>query len=207
MAMRGLRSDTKRKYVRVVRNFVAAANVSLPSRRIEAHVKLCVLALQVQQAGEIRCQLPHRISARVPAGIRLRGRGEANYGPKRSHTPQSWSLASVSLCGGGIFRFHSLEVAVVGSLIADIQAVANRWVRIDDDRDVVVYLVGEFMRRQCRQRGLSLRRVRGTGLNPAAANMSSFCCTCWAHPDSAASNATHTKLFRLGTIVYPCLFK
>ena len=27
-------------------------------RRIEAHVKLCVLALQVQRAAEIRCQLP-----------------------------------------------------------------------------------------------------------------------------------------------------
>ena len=105
MAMRGLRSDTKRKYVRVVRNFVAAANVSLPSRRIEAHVKLCVLALQVQQAGEIRCQLPHRISARVPAGIRLRGRGEVNYGPNAGHTPQSWSLASVSCAAAAFFAF------------------------------------------------------------------------------------------------------
>jgi hypothetical protein len=27
-------------------------------RRIEAHVKLCVLALQIQRAAEIRCQLP-----------------------------------------------------------------------------------------------------------------------------------------------------
>ncbi len=27
-------------------------------RRIEAHVKLCVLALQVQRAAEIRCELP-----------------------------------------------------------------------------------------------------------------------------------------------------
>ena len=27
-------------------------------RRIEAHVKLCVLALQVQRAAEIRCTLP-----------------------------------------------------------------------------------------------------------------------------------------------------
>ena len=27
-------------------------------RRIEAHVKLCVLALQMQRAAEIRCQLP-----------------------------------------------------------------------------------------------------------------------------------------------------
>jgi transposase len=27
-------------------------------RRIEAHVKLCVLALQMQRAAEIRCALP-----------------------------------------------------------------------------------------------------------------------------------------------------
>ena len=27
-------------------------------RRIEAHVKLCVLALQIQRAAEIRCTLP-----------------------------------------------------------------------------------------------------------------------------------------------------
>ena len=27
-------------------------------RRIEAHVKLCMLALQMQRAAEIRCQLP-----------------------------------------------------------------------------------------------------------------------------------------------------
>jgi hypothetical protein len=27
-------------------------------RRIEAHVRLCVLALQVQRAAEIRCSLP-----------------------------------------------------------------------------------------------------------------------------------------------------
>ena len=28
------------------------------ARRIEAHVKLCVLALQMQRAAEIRCQMP-----------------------------------------------------------------------------------------------------------------------------------------------------
>jgi hypothetical protein len=28
------------------------------SRRIEAHVRLCVLALQVQRAAELRCSLP-----------------------------------------------------------------------------------------------------------------------------------------------------
>ncbi len=28
------------------------------ARRIEAHVKLCVLALQMQRAAEIRCALP-----------------------------------------------------------------------------------------------------------------------------------------------------
>ena len=50
------------------------------SRRIEAHVKLCVLALQVQRAAEIRCQLPWARIAHVLSGLkavryRCEGRG------------------------------------------------------------------------------------------------------------------------------------
>jgi hypothetical protein len=39
-------------------------------RRIEAHVKLCVLALQMQRAAEIRCQLPWRRIAHVLCGLK-----------------------------------------------------------------------------------------------------------------------------------------
>jgi hypothetical protein len=50
------------------------------SRRIEAHVKLCVLALQVQRAAELRCQLPWARIAHVLSGLkavryRCEGRG------------------------------------------------------------------------------------------------------------------------------------
>ncbi|MGH6738110.1 MAG: IS1634 family transposase [Bradyrhizobium sp.] len=49
-------------------------------RRIEAHVKLCVLALQVQRAAEMRCQLPWARIAHALAGLkavryRCEGRG------------------------------------------------------------------------------------------------------------------------------------
>src|ERR1700722_10268970 len=39
-------------------------------RRIEAHVKLCVLALQVQRAAEIRCQLPWARIAHTLGGLK-----------------------------------------------------------------------------------------------------------------------------------------
>jgi transposase len=39
-------------------------------RRIEAHVKLCVLALQVQRAAEMRCQLPWARIAHVLSGLK-----------------------------------------------------------------------------------------------------------------------------------------
>jgi hypothetical protein len=39
-------------------------------RRIEAHVKLCVLALQVQRAAEIRCQLPWARLAHALGGLK-----------------------------------------------------------------------------------------------------------------------------------------
>ena len=39
-------------------------------RRIEAHVKLCVLALQVQRAAEIRCQLPWARIVHVLGGLK-----------------------------------------------------------------------------------------------------------------------------------------
>jgi transposase len=50
------------------------------SRRIEAHVKLCVLALQVQRAAEMRFQLPWARIAHVLSGLkavryRCEGRG------------------------------------------------------------------------------------------------------------------------------------
>ena len=50
------------------------------SRRIEAPVKLCVLALQVQRAAELRCQLPWARIAHVLSGLktvryRCEGRG------------------------------------------------------------------------------------------------------------------------------------
>jgi hypothetical protein len=40
------------------------------SRRIEAHVKLCVLALQMQRAAEIRCQLPWARIAHALSGLK-----------------------------------------------------------------------------------------------------------------------------------------
>jgi DDE family transposase len=39
-------------------------------RRIEAHVKLCVLALQMQRAAEMRCQLPWARIAHALAGLK-----------------------------------------------------------------------------------------------------------------------------------------
>src|ERR1700722_14830818 len=39
-------------------------------RRIEAHVKLCVLALQAQRAAEIRCQLPWARIAHALGGLK-----------------------------------------------------------------------------------------------------------------------------------------
>jgi hypothetical protein len=39
-------------------------------RRIEAHVKLCVLGLQMQRAAEIRCQLPWARIAHVLGGLK-----------------------------------------------------------------------------------------------------------------------------------------
>ena len=39
-------------------------------RRIEAHVKLCVLALQMQRAAEIRCQLSWARIANVLGGLK-----------------------------------------------------------------------------------------------------------------------------------------
>ena len=39
-------------------------------RRIEAHVKLCVLALQMQRAAEIRCQLSWARIAHVLGGLK-----------------------------------------------------------------------------------------------------------------------------------------
>src|SRR3954469_3078263 len=40
-------------------------------RRIEAHVKLCVLALQMQRAAEIRCQLPWARIAHALGGLKV----------------------------------------------------------------------------------------------------------------------------------------
>ena len=40
------------------------------ARRIEAHVKLCVLALQLQRAAEIRCQLPWARIAHALGGLK-----------------------------------------------------------------------------------------------------------------------------------------
>ena len=40
------------------------------ARRIEAHVKLCVLALQMQRAAEIRCQLPWARIAHLLSGLK-----------------------------------------------------------------------------------------------------------------------------------------
>jgi hypothetical protein len=39
-------------------------------RRIEAHVKLCVLGLQMRRAAEIRCQLPWARIAHVLGGLK-----------------------------------------------------------------------------------------------------------------------------------------
>src|SRR6478735_6448105 len=65
--------DVKRREARMVHSFGRAA------RRIEAHVKLCVLALQIQRAAEIRCQLPwariaHTLGALKAVRYRCEGR-------------------------------------------------------------------------------------------------------------------------------------
>ena len=51
-----------------------------PPRRIEAHVKLCVLALQMQRAAEIACGMPwariaHALSALKAVRYQAEGRG------------------------------------------------------------------------------------------------------------------------------------
>jgi hypothetical protein len=54
-------------------------------RRIEAHVKLCVLALQMQWAAEIRCQLPWPRIAHALGGLKaVRSRCESRTIVQRS---------------------------------------------------------------------------------------------------------------------------
>src|SRR3954463_5737946 len=50
------------------------------ARRIEAHVKLCVLALQMQRAAELRCSMPwariaHELGALKAVRYQAGGRG------------------------------------------------------------------------------------------------------------------------------------
>ena len=57
-------------------------------RRIEAHVKLCVLALQMQRAAEIRCQLPWARIAHVLGGLKaVRYRCEGRAIVQRTRIP------------------------------------------------------------------------------------------------------------------------
>src|SRR5262249_16105406 len=65
-----------------------------------------------------------------------------------------------------VFLEHVLALAAVRSLIANIKAAANRRVCVDLDQFVVTHLEDEFMRRQGRQRGLTLRCVRRRKLEP-----------------------------------------
>jgi len=59
-------------------------------RRIEAHVKLCILALQMQRAAEIRCAQPWaRIAHQLAAlkAVRYRSQGRAIV--QRTKIPES----------------------------------------------------------------------------------------------------------------------
>jgi len=59
-------------------------------RRIEAHIKLCILALQMQRAAEIRCAQPWaRIAHELAAlkAIRYRAQGRAIV--QRTKIPES----------------------------------------------------------------------------------------------------------------------
>ena len=59
-------------------------------RRIEAHVKLCILALQMQRAAEIRCAQPWaRIAHELAAlkAVRYRSQGRAIV--QRTKIPES----------------------------------------------------------------------------------------------------------------------
>jgi hypothetical protein len=61
-------------------------------RRIEAHVKLCVLALQMQPVAEIRCIKPWSIAQELAAlkAIRSRSRAERTKIPEsRKVSPRS----------------------------------------------------------------------------------------------------------------------
>ena len=61
-------------------------------RRIEAHVRLCVLALQMQRAAEIRCQLPWARIAHVLGGLKaVRYRCESRTIVQRSKIPAELS--------------------------------------------------------------------------------------------------------------------
>src|SRR6202046_5535407 len=61
-------------------------------RRIEAHVKLCVLALQMQRAAEIRCQLPWARIAHALCGLKaVRYRCESRTIVQRSQIPAELS--------------------------------------------------------------------------------------------------------------------
>jgi hypothetical protein len=61
-------------------------------RRIEAHVKLCVLALQMQRAAEIRCQLPWARIAHALDGLKaVRYRCESRTIVQRSKIPAELS--------------------------------------------------------------------------------------------------------------------
>jgi hypothetical protein len=58
------------------------------SRRIEAHVKLCVLALQMQRAAELRCQLPWARIAHALGGLKaVRYRCEGRAIVQRTKIP------------------------------------------------------------------------------------------------------------------------
>ena len=63
-------------------------------RRIEAHVRLCVLALQMQRAAEIRCQLPwsriaHTLGAAQGGTLSQR---EPDYCSAHENHRQSWPI-------------------------------------------------------------------------------------------------------------------
>jgi hypothetical protein len=68
------------------------------ARRIEAHVKLCVLALQMQRAAEIRCQLPWARIAHGLGGLKaVRYRCESRTIVQRTKVPAELAAMLKSL--------------------------------------------------------------------------------------------------------------
>jgi hypothetical protein len=81
-------------------------------RRIEAHVKLCVLALQIQRAAEMRTGLPWARVAHALAALKAVG------------LPHVWGSGRGRHAGAGIIRWHK-SLSEAGTEGAVINGAAN----------------------------------------------------------------------------------